>query len=131
MKSRLCTVHLLMKLAVFLLVLPLAREASASTFGFNYWPYPYSCRVLNNANWTVVRPQVAADFDHIASLGGGVVRLMFWPQESGFRMKNNFGGGEFTSEFYEQTANVPDIVRLAAERNLKVIIAFGNNYFDA
>ena len=125
-------VHLLLKLAaVFLLAISLAGEASASTFGFNYWPYGYSCRALDNANWATLRPQVAADFDHMASLGGGVVRLMFWPQESGFQISGGFGGGSFTSEFYEQTANAPDIVRLAWERNLKVIIAFGNNYFDA
>ena len=129
--SRLPPLHLLVKLTVFLLALCLARDASASTFGFNYWPHGYSCRALDNANWTALRPQVAADFDHMASLGSGVVRLMFWPQESGFRLKETFGGGEFTSQFYEQTANVPDIVRLASERNLKVIIAFGNNYFDA
>jgi hypothetical protein len=125
---RLRTLRLL--LVAFLFVAAWSGEASAGTFGFNYWPYGYSCKALNSANWAVLRPQVAADFDHMASLGGGVVRLMFWPQESGFRMKENFGGGEFTSEFYEQTANVPDIVRLASERNLKVIIVFGNNYFD-
>jgi hypothetical protein len=110
--SRLPPLHLLVKLTVFLLALCLARDASASTFGFNYWPHGYSCRALDNANWTALRPQVAADFDHMASLGSGVVRLMFWPQESGFRLKETFGGGEFTSQFYEQTANVPDIVRL-------------------
>lgn len=107
------------------------QNPSTSTFGFNYWPHGYHCDALNNNNWTTVRPIVAADLDHMASLSGGVIRIMFWPQVSGFLIEGNNGGGRFTNEFYEQKTNVVDFIRLAHERDIKVIVAFGNNYFDS
>ena len=104
----------------------------ASIFGFNYWPNLEGCECLNNAKWPIVRPIVAADFDHMASLGCGVVRIMFWPQRSGFIPSHkNQQGKPFTNEFDEQTSNMVDLIRLAHERSIRVIVAFGNNYFDS
>lgn len=110
------------------------RVAKAATgtsvFGVNYWPPDYSCQVLTDANWASQRSAVAADLDHIASLGGGVIRLMFWPEVCGFDLPQS-GSATLKPEYYQETANLPDLLRLATERNIKVFVAFGNDYLTA
>src|SRR6185369_15416166 len=61
----------------------------------------------------------------------GVVRLMFWPQLSGYHLVGNGGGGQLTAELDEETRNLVDLLSLAYARGIQAIIVFGNNYFDA
>jgi hypothetical protein len=105
----------------------------ASQLGFDYWPanngWPdgkAGSAALDDANWSVLRATVAADLDHMVSLGAGVLRLMFWPEQNGFVMP-----GKFPPELAQQARNLVDLLSLCAARNLQVIIAFGNNYFDS
>ncbi len=102
---------------------------SSSTLGFNYWPGDLKCQSLNNANWTTIRSRVESDLDHMASLNVGIIRLMFWPQLSGFKLYP-WGGG-FISEFYEQKTNLIDFLSLCQARKIKVNITFGNNFYTA
>jgi hypothetical protein len=109
------------------------QSPPASQLGFDYWPanngWPDGgggSAALDDANWSVLRAIVAADLDHMVSLGAGVLRLMFWPQENAFIMP-----GKFPPELAQQAHNLVDLLSLCAARNLQVIIAFGNNYFDS
>jgi hypothetical protein len=107
-----------------------SRDAvAATTFGFNYWPPGYSSDCLYS-NWPSLRPQVAADLDHMRSLGAHVLRLMIWPQSSGFVITQN-AGGAFTQDYLTLKSNLVDLVGMAKERNMKVIIAFGNSYLTS
>lgn len=101
----------------------------ASTFGFDYWPAGHGDDTLYNANWPSLSPSVQADLDHISSLGGGVIRIFFWPQTSGFTITPG-QGGQFNSQLTEISSNLPSFLKLCADRNISVIIAFGNNYYD-
>jgi len=100
------------------------------TFGFNYWPAGHSDDTLYNANWSKISPQVQADLDHIASMGGGVIRIFFWPQVSGFGIAAG-AGGSFNSQLTEIAENLPAFLKLCADRKISVIITFGNNFYDA
>lgn len=128
-----------MPLSLALLVLGCFTVEAASTLGFNYWPTGYDCGVLNNANWTTANKAIIQrELDHMASLGGGVIRLVVHPQSSGWWLQttcptgggsNGPGGSIFCPNFTEQTANVVDMIGLCKARNMKVIIAFAN-YFQ-
>jgi hypothetical protein len=103
--------------------------------GFDYWPanngWPdgsWGSAALDDANWAVLRPTVVADLDHMASLGAGALRLVFWPEANGFQMGNP---ATFPPEHSQQARNLVDLLSLCATRNLQVVIAFGNNYFDS
>lgn len=126
-------------LTVGLAVPPVVGSAQAApVFGFNYWPYNGDNSILG-ANWpTSSKPEVASDLDHIASLGGGVIRLLIWPgtgdncdypslPDRPWCLTED-GGGTLTSEFRNETAHISDLIKLAYDRNIKVIIAFGNYY---
>lgn len=105
-------------------------NTSTAQFGFNYWPGGYGCEVLTNANWTTANKNVIrADLDHMASLGTKVIRLMFWPQSSGWTITEN-GAGTFDSTFNQITSNLPLLLSYIKDRDMKIIIAFGNNYLD-
>lgn len=106
------------------------QSPPGSAFGFNYWPNGHQDDTLYNANWPSLSPMVQADLDHIASLGGGVIRLFFWPQVSGFSISPG-QGGQFNSQLSEVSANLPSFLKLCADRNISVIVAFGNNYYDS
>jgi hypothetical protein len=140
-----------------------ASPVQAGVFGFNYWPHCMSNNVLGDSDgiregtasdgtprflddWKEKRPTVEQDLDQIASLGGGVVRFMIWPNGnrcnlgiqhppdwSAWKVNADAttprGAGRFTDEFEAQTSNVADLIRLASERKLKVIVAFGNTHF--
>jgi hypothetical protein len=100
-----------------------------STFGFNYWPAGHGDDTLYNANWPTLSPSVQADLDHMSSLGGGVIRIFFWPQTSGFTITPG-QGGQFNSQLTEIASNLPSLLKLCADRNIGVIIAFSNNYYN-
>lgn len=107
---------------------------AASVFGFNYWPAGYSCNVLTNANWTVMNQMsVQSDLDQMSSLGADVLRLMFWPQLSGYSLEGGGGpgGATFTSDFTEERSNLVNLLSYCSSRGIKVIITFGNNYLGA
>lgn len=107
------------------------QSPPGSAFGFNYWPNGHDDDTLYNANWPGLSPTVQADLDHISSLGGGVVRLLFWPEVSGLKLSGAGQGGQFNSQLSEVTANLPSFLKLCADRNISVIVAFGNNYYDS
>jgi hypothetical protein len=105
----------------------------SSKFGFNYWPAGYSCDVLTNANWTVAnRNTVQSQLDQMSSLGADVIRFMFWPQKSGWALQHGGGpgGATFTTDFSEELNNLPTLLGYCSSRGIKVIICFGNNYYD-
>jgi hypothetical protein len=161
------------RLFVFLLALvaataisayPAARPARAGVFGFDYWPYCMSNDALGNSDgvsgpdWdehpygptdiaSNVRPIVERDLDHIASLGGGVIRLVIVPSGvfakcdsqdmpkqtgtwSAWQLPNPTTGApaKFTSEFTDETSNIADLIGLAQASHFKVIVTFANTY---
>jgi hypothetical protein len=106
-----------------------AASAGPSVFGFNYWPPSDNCTILTDAKWNSYgRPQVAADLDHMASLGAGVIRLMFWPEFCGFAPPAT-GNATMTGDYQQEVSNLLELLDKAAARNMKVIIAFGNDWF--
>lgn len=112
----------LLLVGVILVAFNSSTVRANSTLGFNYWLPGYASNVLDNANWTSAnRMAVQVDLDHIASLGGGVIRLMFLSEASGIYNP---------SELAEQTTNLPTLLGYCSERNIKVIICFGNDYLN-
>ncbi|WP_266157986.1 hypothetical protein [Dyella silvatica] len=105
------------------------QASPANTFGFDYWPAGHGDDTLYNANWPSLSPTVQADLDHISSLGGGVIRIFFWPQVSGFTVSSG-NGGQFNSQLTEISGNLPSFLKLCADRNISVIVTFGNNYYS-
>lgn len=61
-----------------------SQAATRDGFGFNYWPERFGSEALSAGNWSRVKGPIAADLDHMRSLGARVVRLNFWPLVSGF-----------------------------------------------
>jgi hypothetical protein len=119
--------HWLRVACLLALCLGLSKPARAtSVAGMNYWPAGYSCTVLQNANWSAQKSVVAADLDQMASFRVGVIRIMFWPEASGFLISSS--GPSYTSAFYEQKANLPEFIGMCQSRGIKVIISFGNSY---
>jgi hypothetical protein len=117
-----------------LFFLEIHSARAVSTFGFNYWPAGQDCRLLTTANWTTENKNIVKrELDHMASLGGGLIRFMFWPQFCGWELSpgSSPGGATFTSEFTQMTQNLPELLGMCAARNIKVTIAFGNNFQDA
>ncbi|HUA79928.1 MAG TPA: hypothetical protein VL997_06115 [Dyella sp.] len=106
------------------------QNPPTNTFGFDYWPNKHGADTLYNANWTSLSPVVQADLDHMSSLGGGVIRIFFWSQDSGFVLTAG-QGGQITETLSEVTSNLPSFLKLCADRNIKVIIVFANSGFDS
>ncbi len=104
---------------------------AAGGFGFNYWPGDYGCNILTNANWTAAnKSMVKSDLDQMSSLGAGVLRLMFWPQDSGFQAypMDQGGGAHWTHDFNEERNHLVELLGYCQARSIKVIISFGNDY---
>ncbi|MHB1843967.1 MAG: hypothetical protein ACYCWW_03905 [Deltaproteobacteria bacterium] len=104
-----------------------------SAFGFDYWPHGQSSAALTTANWTpALAATIAADIDQMVSLGAQVVRLIVWPEANGFQLSQG-AGGTFTSAYAQSLANLPALLALFADRHVKVILAFGNDWliYDA
>jgi hypothetical protein len=129
-------------LALALLVLGSFTAQAASTLGFNYWPTGYDNSVLDNVPWTANKARAQRELDHMASLGCGVIRLMLYPQDSGWWLQqttqvcganggtNGPGGSVFCSNFTDgQTTNIVELINMCKARNMKVIVAFAN-YFQ-
>lgn len=82
-------------ISVFAWAVIAAPTAQAGEFGFSYWPYCMSTNALGNSDlsddpipasateddWDVNQQTIEKDLDQIASLGGGIVRLLIWPQQ--------------------------------------------------
>jgi hypothetical protein len=126
-------------LALTLLGLGDFTAQGASTLGFNYWPSGWGCpngycdsRVLNDANWPANKALVQRNLDQMASLGCGMVRLMLYPQATGWYLENGNGpgGSNFRSEFTEQKRNIVDLIGMCKARNMRVIITFGNSFLN-
>jgi hypothetical protein len=111
----------------------------ATQIGFNYWPanngWPgggWGSAALDDANWSALLPTVAADLDHMVSLGAGALRLMFWPNANGFELPASIGApAVFSSGYAQQTNNLVELLSMCQARNLQIVIAFGNNYLDS
>jgi len=102
-----------------------------SNFGFNYWPYQSSCACLKDANWTTsMKNTIEKDLDHMSSLTAQVLRLMFWPQKSGYTLDGQGQGGTVGSEHTEICDNLPELLQMCDERDIRVVICFGNNYLN-
>ncbi len=99
-------------------------------FGYNYWPGGYGSEVLFDSNWTEgMKKTINADLTHMASLGARVIRLMIWPQNSGWIITEN-GGGFFQDKFVELCSNFDELMDIISNYDMEIIIAFGNNYLD-
>lgn len=110
------------------------KAAGPSTFGFAYWPTHFGCNVLKAGNWNAYNKSlVAADMDHMASMGAGVIKLLIHPTDCGFSNLPAYSWQFALDADYVGTngvvQNFPDFLRLAAARNLKVIIVFSNSWF--
>jgi len=98
--------------------------------GFNYWPGGFGCDVLYERNWTEKNKEIIrSDLNMMASFGTKAIRLMFWPQLSGWAISEN-QGGTFNSNFDATIKNLPELIKIISEYDMKVIIAYGNNYLD-
>ncbi len=99
---------------------------AGTNVGFNYWPKGYSANILTNANWTTPNKTVVKrDLDQMASLGSKCIRLLLHSGETGF------SGPTFSSTFNETKSNLPELVGFCKERDMKVVIAFGNNLYTS
>lgn len=118
------------KNSVVLIILLLTTVVqSRGEFGFNYWPGGYSCDVLYETNWTVPNKEIVkADLDLMASFSTQMLRLMVWPQKSGYNIQIG-AGSEFTQDFEDVTDNFLEILEMCSKRDIGVILSFGNNYF--
>ena len=122
------------RVAAFFLLLALGWDNLAqaeSNFGFNYWPRDYGCNILTQANWTAPHKSlVQSELDQMASLGASVLRLMFWPQDSGYGLQPlaQGGGACWNNDFNEERANLIELLGFCRARGFKVIISFGNDY---
>ena len=105
-------------------------QTPGTGFGMNYWPQHFGSETLNATNWPTLRPVVAEDMDRIVSLGGQTLRVFFWPGEQAGWDEGQPAGSRITPALKEMAANLPDLLSLANERGLAVIITFGNSYFD-
>jgi len=104
----------------------------ASNLGFNYWPADCTCDILTDAKWTTsMKNEVKEDLDHIASLSGAAVRLMFWSNCSGYVLDGEDQGGTVNSDHTEICDNLPDLLGYCHDRKIKVVIAFGNVYLTS
>lgn len=110
-------------------ILSLMTNAQAGELGFQYWSniddatVDKASKALYNANWPEARQTVQADFDHIASLGGGCVRIML---ETWNLLINQDVSDHIRPELYEQADNIVELLHFAQAHGLKVIIAFNN-----
>jgi hypothetical protein len=97
-------------------------------WGFNYWPNGYTSDALSPANWPSVKPQVEEDLDLMASLGAGYLRLMLWPDKSGYEI-DVFGPPHFDAGVVGAfAANLLDLVELCEARGIRVAVVFANTY---
>jgi hypothetical protein len=136
-------------LVLALLVVGCFSANAGSTLGFNYWPNwtaQKDSRVLDTTainNWTPAnKAHVERELDQMASLGCGMIRLMLWPQSTGWWLQNSFqvcspgtgtygpGGSVFCSDFTDQTAHIVDLIRMCKARNMHVIICFANTFLN-
>jgi hypothetical protein len=109
------------------------KVSPSNHFGMNYWPGGYSSDVLSSTNWTTtVQDQVKADLDHIASLGGRVVRLVFVPDDSSFELSEtkNGGGTVDTTAAGSEYEKINDLLGYIDDRDMKAVIAFENTYLQ-
>jgi hypothetical protein len=73
---------------------------------------------------------VQADIDQMSSLGADVLRLIVWPEVSGYLLQpgGGPGGGTFTSDFTQEQNNLVTLLSYCSSRGVKVIICFANDY---
>jgi hypothetical protein len=103
----------------------------SNQFGFNYWPRPYSSEALYDSNWPTAKVKIQADLDQISSLGGRVVRLMFWPGWSGYNLTGQTGmGGVITPQYTQLTNNLVEFLGYVSARRMKAVICFANSYIE-
>jgi hypothetical protein len=76
-------------LLIFAVILGMSSVGRTAEFGFDYWPRGFSGDIFFDANWSTHRADVAHDLDVIRALGGTTIRLMFWPEQSGFQLTAN------------------------------------------
>jgi len=107
-----------------LLLVLLSVSMSYAGTGFNYWPPGYGSDVLIDA-WPSKRAEVEADLNHMASMGTDTIRFMFWPSVTGFQ-RYYMAGATLTADYVVLNQNLPDLLSMLQERNMKAVIAFAN-----
>jgi hypothetical protein len=108
----------------------------ANTLGFAYWPINEGSASTLGRRWPALVPAVSKDLDLIASMGGGVVRLVLWPiahRWSGdpavWKITGGPGGDEVRQELLAtQAANLVELIKLCRDRGLRVTVTFANTY---
>lgn len=127
-------------LLTYLIVAPDTTVKAVSTpqLGIHYWPQGYGSDALYTENWGTnsnkgpTRLMVEKDLDHLASLGISVVRLMFWPEGTGWFLNGQRGAGSrFDAKYTEVKNNLPSLLSLFRKHNMKVVIGFSNSYLVA
>ncbi|WNG48419.1 hypothetical protein F0U60_33075 [Archangium minus] len=114
---------------LMLLLLLSGSSSMAGTFGMHYWPQEYSCNALTETHWPRLKPIVEKDLDHLASLGVGAIRLMFWPgAECGYSLNPTAGTGGTVSVSEAYKNNLRDLIALMGSRGFDIYIGLDNTY---
>lgn len=113
---------------------PPPRPMSGTAVGFNYLPEHQNRyqAYLDTDVWPTVKDQVGRDLDQIASVGGTVTRVVLWPELSGY-FTDFYGVAPDCAtapdrRWCGQARNLAELVGLARERGIKVVVTFANSY---
>jgi hypothetical protein len=118
-----------LRTCLVLLGLLASSPAVAGTFGMHYWPQGHGCETLDGTNWPRLKPIVEKDLDHLASLGVGAIRLMFWPGSGcGYSINALPGTGGSVSVSTTYQNNLRELIALMGSRGFDIFLATDNSY---
>ena len=107
-------------------LLGLSSVVHATEFGFDYWPRGFSGDIFFDTNWVNHKSDVIHDLDVIQSMGGTTLRLMFWPEQSGFELDPKLNA--ISPQYLQMVKNFPEFLELLSERHMRVILCFSNSF---
>ena len=117
---------------------PAPLPPTVPAFGLDYWPPGHSSNALfsrdsglltdGDLGWEAHKFTASADMDFMKSLGVKVIRLVFWPAPSGYSPRTSTSQALAALKLAELKRHLPEFVRMAARRDIKVIVGFTNDY---
>ena len=117
-----------MRLCLLALLFTLGTSAvvHATEFGFDYWPRGFSGDIFFDTNWINHKSDVVHDLDVIQSMGGTTLRLMFWPEQSGFQLDPQ--ADAISPQYLQMVKNFPEFLAMLSKRHMRVILCFSNSF---